>query len=130
MEPLAIDAQLARGLRAAQHQHGEDGDRLRRNLQHALDVVRVARYPPAARFHHQVGAFQAVERRLHFGLGRLHHRRATGLLVRARDERVERQRIAVGNGVLLLVQSAENAGFEKREISHSGGRRRCQSVSS
>ena len=90
--------------------------RLRRHLEHALDVVRVARHPAAARLDHQVGGLQAVEARLDLGFGRLHYRRAAALLVAARDRRVEREGIAVRHCVLLLVERAENAGLEKESV--------------
>src|SRR3954471_10906161 len=41
VQPLAVDAQLSRRLRAAQHQYGEARGGLRRDLENALDVVRV-----------------------------------------------------------------------------------------
>ncbi len=61
------------GLRPAQHQRREDRNRLRRNLDHALEIVRVAGHAPAARLDHQVAAPQAIERRLHLALGYFHH---------------------------------------------------------
>ena len=62
-----------------------------------------------------------VDRGLHLGLGGLDHGIAAGLLVAARDERVQRERIAVGDGVLLLDQDAEDAGLEERKGGQIGG---------
>lgn len=45
----------------------------------------------------------------------VHHRRASGLLIAAGRERVERQRIGIRHRVLLLDQYAEHARFERRE---------------
>src|SRR6185437_10858067 len=44
-------------------------------------------------------------------------------LVAAGDERVQRQRIRVGDRVLLFDEDAQHAGFEQREIGrrHGGG---------
>jgi hypothetical protein len=39
---------------------------------------------------------------------------AAGLLVAARDERVERQRVGIGDGVLLFDEDAEDSGLEER----------------
>jgi len=49
-------------------ERGQDAPDCAGNLQHALQVVRVPRHPPAARLHYEVRALQAVERRLHLGL--------------------------------------------------------------
>jgi hypothetical protein len=119
MQTLAIDAQLARGLRAAQHQRGQDRRRLRRHLQDALEVVGVARHPTPARLDHQVRAFQAVEGRLHLGIARVQHGRAARLLVAPRHQRVQRQRIAVGNGVALFRERPQDASFEERKRAHA-----------
>src|SRR3954454_9994464 len=88
VQSLAIASQLARRLGAAQHQHGQERRSLRRNLQHTLEVVRIARYPSAARLAAQVGAPEPVERDPHSRLGRFHHGRAAGLLVAARQPRI------------------------------------------
>jgi len=58
---------------------------------------------------------QLVDRGLHLGVGGVEQRFAAGLLVAPGNERVERQRIGVGDRVLLLDQDAEHAGFEQRE---------------
>ena len=118
---VAGDAQLARGLRAAQHQHSEQDHRLRGNAQHAVDVVLVAPGAAAAGLGHQAVALEAVDRSLHLRLAELEHRVATGLLVAARHQRVERQRIAVGHGALLFGQHAEDAGFDKGQDGQRSG---------
>ena len=97
-----FSAQLGRGLRAAQHQHREQRHRLRR--------AAPARAPCCARSattrlplpsNTRLSAFSAVDRGQHLGLGGVDHRVARGLLVAAGDQRVQRQRVGVGHGVLL-----------------------------
>ena len=88
---------------------------LRRNRKNALDVVRIAHDASAARFDDERLRFQVVERGLHFGLAGVHHRLAARLLIAARGEREQRERIAVGHGVLLLDEHPQHAGFERRE---------------
>ena len=56
-----------------------------------------------------------VDGALHLGLRGLDHGVAAGLLVGAGDQRVQREGIAVGNGVLLLDQHAEHAGLQEGE---------------
>ena len=114
VQALAVDAQLARGLRAAQHERRQQRHRLRRQAEDAAGVVRVAHHAPAARLDDEGERLEVVERGLHLGLGGLEDRVAAGLLVAARDERVERQRIGVGDGVLLFDEDAEDSGLEQR----------------
>jgi hypothetical protein len=120
VQPFRGDAQFARRLRAAQHQRGEQRDRSVVDVQHAPEVVRVAHHARAARFDHQRERPERVDRRLHFALRGLHHRVAVVLLVAAENERVEGQRIGVGNGALFLDQHAENPSFEERQVGEHG----------
>ncbi|MPN23436.1 hypothetical protein SDC9_170824 [bioreactor metagenome] len=58
---------------------------------------------------------QVVQRLLDLRVGQLHHRIAAALLVAARRQRVERERIAVGHGARLLHQRGKHAGFFGRQ---------------
>ena len=68
-------AQLGRGLRPAQHQRREQRHRLRRQAEHAAQVVLVARDARAARLEGQRQRLQRVDGALHLGVAR---RRAPG----------------------------------------------------
>ena len=126
MQALGRDAELAGGLRPAQHQRGEQRDGRLGYVQDALDVVRVAHDARTARLDDQRQRAQRVNRRLHFGVGRLHERVAVVLLVAAERERVERQRIAVRDGALLLDEHADNARLERREARNQARMRRLR----
>ena len=56
----------------------------------------------------------------------LEDRVAARLLVAARDQRVQRERVGVGNGVLLFDEDAEDSGLEQRQRGERG-RRSCGS---
>ena len=111
-KPLAVQPQLGRRLRPAQHQHRQQRHRLRWHAEHAPHVVLELDDAAAAALEHQAQRLEAIGGGQHLGIGGLDHRRACGLLVAAGHQRIERQRIGVGNGVLLLDQHAEHAGLE------------------
>ena len=113
MQPVGVDAKLARGLRAAQHEDGEYGHGLRRDLEDALHVVRVAHHAAAARLHDERERFQLVDGRLDFAFARLDDGLAARLLVAAGDERVQRERVRVGNRELLLDEHAQHARLQE-----------------
>ena len=96
MQALTVDAKFAGRLRPAQHQHCEKRRRLLRYIHHALDVVRVTRNAPAAPLDDQKHALETVDPRLHIRLGCVQDRIAARFLITARNERVQRERIAVG----------------------------------
>ena len=101
------------GLRAPKHQRRDERHRLRRHPEDALDVVCIAHHPSAARLDDERQHLQVVEDRLHLGLARVEDGVAARLLVAAGDERVEREGIAVGDGVLLLDEDADDARLEQ-----------------
>ena len=113
MQALTVDAKFAGRLRPAQHQRGEKRRRLLRYVHHALDVVRVTRNASAAPLDDQNHAFQGVDPRLHIRLGCVEDRIAARFLITARNQRVQRERIAVGNGALFLDEDAEHTRFKK-----------------
>jgi len=113
MQPLTVDAKFASRLRPAQHEYCEECRRLPWHVHHAFDVVRVSRNAPAAPLDGQKHAFQAVDRRPDVRLGCVEDRIAARFLIAARDERVQRERIAVGNGALFLDEDTEHARFQK-----------------
>ena len=76
--------------------------------------MRVARSAFAAPLYDQKHAFQALDRRLHVSLGCIEDRMAARFLIAARNERVQRERIAVRNGALFLDEDAKHARFQKR----------------
>ena len=123
MQAIAVDPQLAHGLRPAQHQGGDQRHRLRGHRQHPLGVVRVAHDAAAARFDDERQCLQLIERRLHLGFARIEDGIAARLLVAARGEREQRERVGVGHRVLLLDQDAQDAGLEQRKDGwiHGGG---------
>jgi hypothetical protein len=85
---LAVDAQLAGRLRAAQHQQ-PSSTAAWSGTPSTLEIVFVARGAPAAGLEHQGQVLELVERLLGFGIAELHQRLAAGLLVAARDHGVE-----------------------------------------
>jgi hypothetical protein len=111
MQALTVDAKFASRLRPAQHQHCEERRRLLRYVHHALDVLRIARSASAAPLEDQKHFFQAIDRRLDVRLGCVEDRIAARFLIAARNKRVQRERIAVGNGTLFLDEDAEHARF-------------------
>ena len=115
VQPLAVQAQLGRGLRPAQHQHGQQRHGLAGHLQHRGAVVLELHDAAAAALEHQAQALQAVQSRQHLGVGGLDHRvdaRSSGC---SRHQRVQRQRVGVGHGGLLLDQHAQHAGLQRRQ---------------
>ena len=62
--------------------------------------------------------FRPSTRRQHLGLAGVDHRLARRLLVAARHQRVQRQRVGVGHRVLLLHQHAEHARFQRGQCAH------------
>jgi hypothetical protein len=76
--------------------------------------MRVARSAFAAPLDDQKHAFQALDRLLHVRLGCVEDRIAARFLIAARNDRVQRERIAVGNGALFLDEDGEHARFQKR----------------
>ena len=118
VQPVAVGAQFGARLRAAQHQHRKQRDRLRRQPERAPGVVLVARDARAARLEHEAQRLQRVDGDLHVRLARREHRVARSLLVAAERQRVERQRVAVRHGVLLLDQHAERACLQQRQGPH------------
>ena len=113
MQALTIHAKFAGRLRPPQHQHCEECRRLLRHVHHAFDVVRVSRNTSAAPLDGQKHAFQAVDRRLDVRLCCVEDRIAARFLIAARDERIQSERIAVGNGALFLDEDTEHARFQK-----------------
>jgi hypothetical protein len=116
-EARSVRAQLARRLRAAQQQLAHDRGTLRGELQgpelRVAEQVLVLRHPAAESrlFEHQLAAHQAVHQRLHLALVELEHRVAVALLVAGVGQRVERQRVLVRRGDLLLDEAADHACF-------------------
>jgi hypothetical protein len=91
----------------------EECRRLLRHVHHAFDVVRVSRNASAAPLDGQNHAFQAVDRRLDVRLCCVEDRIAARFLIAACNERIQRERIAVGNGALFLDEDTEHARFQK-----------------
>ena len=115
VQPLAVQAQFGRCLRAAQHQQREQRHRGRRQAQHAAHVVLEAHHAAAAAFEDQAQLLQAVHRGQHLRIGGIDDRLARGLLVAAGHQRVQRQRISVRHRVLLFHQHRQHAGFQRRQ---------------
>ena len=59
------------------------------------------------------GPTQAVDRRPDISLGCVEDRIATRFLIAARDKRIQREWIAVGNGALFLDEDTEHARFQR-----------------
>jgi hypothetical protein len=116
VQALTIRAKFAGRPRPAQHQHCEECRRLLRNVHHAFDVVRVSRNSFAAPLDGQNHAFQAVDRRPDVRLVHVEDRISARFLIAARDERIQRERIAVGNGALFLDEDTEHALPEVRGL--------------
>ncbi len=124
----AIDprAQVAARLRSAHHQLGEDRRLGRVDVEHLLQVVAEALDAARGRVHasRESGDDQLVELHLDLGLRKLQHRVAVRLLVAAGGGRVERKRVLIRGGQLLLDQHPEDARFvrfEAGEVGHRAG---------
>jgi hypothetical protein len=124
VQAFAIQPQLARRLRAAQHQHREQRRGLRRHAQRLLETVREAGHPTAADFRHQAQRGQGFDGLEQFAVARLHQRMAAGLLIASRRQRVQRQGVAVGHRALLFDEGADDAGFQQGERRTGSGHRR------
>jgi hypothetical protein len=120
MQALAVHAKFTGRLRPAQHQHCEECRCLLRHAHHAFDVMRISRNAFAAPLDGQNHAFQAVDRRPDVRLGCVEDRIAARFLIAARNERIQRERIAVGNGALFLDEDTEHARFKKGQSSGHG----------
>jgi hypothetical protein len=68
----------------------------------------------------QKHAFQVVDRRQDVRLCCVEDRIAARFLIAARDERIQRERIAVGNGALFLDEDTEHARFQNWMIVVAG----------
>jgi len=66
----------------------------------------IAHHPASARFDDERKGLEMIDRRLHFGFGGIEDRITARLLVASRGEREQRQRVGVGNRVLLLDEHA------------------------
>jgi hypothetical protein len=122
MQARRIQAQFGGRLRAAQQQHGEQGDSLAGHAQHAVQVVLETRNAAAAAFEHKAQMFEVFDCAQHFGFAHVHDRRARSFLVAAGGQRIERQRIGVRHRVLFLDQHADDAGLQRRERAQRAGR--------
>jgi hypothetical protein len=118
-----VQAQLGGGLRATQHQEREQGHGLAGHAQATRGVVVEAHHAAAADFVDQAEFTQAIDRVQHLGFAQLHDRIASGFLVAAQGEGVERQRVAVWDGVLFLYQHGKDSGFFGRQRARHG---RCR----
>jgi hypothetical protein len=121
---LGVDAQLARRLRAAQHQQAQQHGRLLGHTHAALKIVLPPRGAVAAAFECQAQEFEGVERLLRLGIAELHYRLAAGFLVAAGQQAVERHGVAVGHRAGFLHQRGQHAGLVGREGA-GGGAERC-----
>jgi hypothetical protein len=121
---LDARAQLARLLRPAQQQLGQHGDLRRLELELGVDLVAVLLHALAGELHevHEARDAQAQDGVGHLALGHGHQRVAVVLLVAARGESVEAQRVLLGRGELLLDEDAQHAGFEGLELDVGHGR--------
>ena len=86
---------------------------LLRHVHHAFDVVRVTRNAFASPLYGQKYAFQAIDRRPDVRLCCVKDRIAARFLIAARNERIQGEWIAVGNGALFLDEDTEHAHFQK-----------------
>ncbi len=90
MQALAVQAQFAGGLRAAQHQHGKQRRGLGRHTEHLFQPMLETDDAAAADFDRQAGVLEVVEGCQDFRFAQIEHRLAAGLLVAAGGQRVER----------------------------------------
>jgi hypothetical protein len=86
-------------------------------------VVIEAHHAAAADFVDEAEFTQAIDRVQHLGFAQLHDRIASGFLVAAQGEGVERQRVAVRDGVLFLYQHGKDSGFFGRQRARHGSAR-------
>ena len=116
MKAIAAAAQLPGGLRPAQKQ--QRYHRLGRTVEMpgSVEIVVPARGPAAENFPDQLLVLKAVERALNLTLPHFHHRLAIRFLIAGGDEGVDRQRVVLGRGQLLLHQTAENANLDRIEL--------------
>ena len=121
MEPVAPAAQFARRLRAAEQKEREERFLAAAEVPEDVDVVVVADRPPAHHPPDELLVLQPVECALHLDVAQLHHRIAVRLLIRRGDERIQRQRVVLRRGELLLHQRAEDADLDRVELAGKTG---------
>jgi len=115
MQPFGAGSQLAYRLRTAEHQRCQQRHGLRRHGKYALDIVRITHHSAPARFDDKRQRSQVIHACLYFALAGVEDRIAARLLVAARNQRIQRQRVRVGHRVLLLHQYTEHTRFEQRQ---------------
>ena len=127
VQPVGALAQLARSLRAAEQEHGEDGLLVRADAERLVEQVAVLRRAaavvagqprPAPVTEPREGVAEDV-------LVVLDDRVAVRRLVARRPQRVERERVGVGRHALLLQQAAEDADLGVGEVVAHRGRDGC-----
>ena len=120
VQPVGAREQLPRRLRAAQHQHREQGLLLAADLQRLVEQVAVlgGAAGVAAGEPRPAPLAEAVERVADRGLVVVHDRVAVGRLVAGQAKGVEGERVGVRRRALLLEQAAEDAQLGGREVMH------------
>src|SRR5258708_29257456 len=108
VQAIAASAELAGSLRAAQEEEREHGLRRALELPARIEVVIPPHGPAAEDLPDQLLILQAVEGALNLALPQLHHRLAIRLLVRGRDERVEREGVVLCRGQRLFDQATHH----------------------
>ena len=114
VQALAALLQLARRLRAAQHQHAEQRELVGREPERLVEQVAILRRARAvaARKPRPAAAVGALQRVLDDALVVVDDRGAVRRLVAREPQRVERERIGVRRRALLLDQAAEHADLD------------------
>jgi hypothetical protein len=121
VQALAARDQLAQRLRPAQQQQRQQHGLLPGQVQRGLQAVLVAVGARGEVLAGQAQRLQLAQRVLHAAGVDVHHRLAGGLLVGGRLGGVDRQRIGVRGGRLLLHQAAQQAGLHGVEQGDVGG---------
>jgi len=113
MNAFRTDAEFARSLRAAEHEHAENGGFAASEIEDFLNAVLVLRDAAlcSADGTGKLLVFEAVESLAHFGFVQMHFRIAIIFLIAGVDQRVEGERVVLGRGRLFFNKRAEDAGF-------------------
>ena len=118
VEAVGTAAELAGGLRAAEDEEAEEGDLVAAEVEDGAEAVLVLGNAGVADRGDDVEVFEGVEGLANLVLGEIEDGIAAGALVAGADKRVERERIVLGGGDLLLDERAEDAeldGIEGRK---------------
>ena len=127
VEAVGAAAELAGGLRAAEHQEAEDGGLVAAEVEHGADAVLVLGDAAVANQGDEGGVLEGVQRLTDLVLGEVEHGVAAGALVARVYQSVQREGIVLGCGDLFFDEGAEDTELDgvERHIYKGATKRRA-----